>query len=170
MIAFVGYQLEVYIKWVDLGSSDDIRNLLPAPKGYTGLLYTDYDWDLSLGVQRVEFRTTTEMLESRPLVAYPAKRINFLDGECNIEMMLFNPDHPAANDNVNFLAQVLSSTSNVFNGRWLFAVGINGGTYNGIPIFLRGLFVVNNANITGSDTDAKANLSGNIIFGAIHAV
>lgn len=170
MIAFVGYQLGVYIKWVDLGTSDDIRSLLPAPDGYTGLVYANYDWDLSLGVQRVEFRTATEMLESRPLAAYPAKRINFLDGECSIEMMLFNPDHPNTNDNVNFLAQVLTSTSNVFNGRWLFAICIDGGTYNGVPITLRGLFILNNANITGSDTDAKANLSGNIVFGTIHAV
>lgn len=169
MIAFVGYQAEVYIKWIDLGNSDNIRTLLPAPKGYTGLLKDDYDWDLTFTAQRVEFRTTTEMLENRPLVMYPSSRINFLDGECNIECMLFTPEHPSTNDVAIFLAQVLNASSGEFTGRWMFAVQINGGTYNGVPIVMRGLFIVNNANITGSDTDAKTNVSGNILFGAIYA-
>lgn len=169
MIAYVGYQAEVYIRWVDLGDVDNIRTLLPAPKGYTGLLKDDYDWDLTFTAQRVEIRTMTEFIENKPLVMYPSRRINYIDGECTIEAMLFSPGHPTSTDLPVFLAQVLNASGGQYTGRWVFAIGINGGTYNSTPLFIRGLFVVNSASITGSDTDARASLSGNILFGTIHA-
>lgn len=169
MIAMVGYETTVQIKYLDAISWKNFEQQI------NPVQITDYD--LKLVARRVELTSTIEMIDNKALVYYPSRRSNFRDGSCTMELPLLLPEHNTTNQTAEFLANIISGTNGssnnpetIYFGRWVFYVYFNGEFVNRTSSNYRqletlGLFVVSNAtiNITESGTPTST-ISGNIIY------
>lgn len=162
MIALVGFECQVRIKWINMETTRNFENI------QGGYINTNvFDYDLTLVANRVEIRIASEFLENNPLVMYPAKRINFIDGEVSIETPILTPESTVANDGVDFIYQILKmNASGQYIGNWSLIVRFDG-MFNNIPTTVIGLFVISECTISGTESSVSSIVRGNILVGAI---
>ncbi|MCS6954805.1 MAG: hypothetical protein NZM44_00400 [Candidatus Calescibacterium sp.] len=151
---------------------ETIVNALNAQGGYTNRTTNNFDYDLTFVVDRVELRTSTETMDATPLAMFPSKRVNFIDGEATLETKLILESSSDYDGLANFLAKVWAAASNQFKGNWAFIIMVKGtyttetGTFN---MTWRGLFLLNNANVSGTESDMTMSVNGNVFYGLIYA-
>jgi hypothetical protein len=164
MLALVGYECDVEIKWIDGDSTNEFENIVG---GYINT--STFDYDLKFVANRVEIRTTAEYLENNPLVMWPSKRINFIDAEATIETPILTPIGTSSSNIAEFMYNVLTvDDSNIFTLKWAFIVRFSG-TFNGRNFSIIGLFILNNCTINITDTSTSSVISGNMLIGAVGA-
>jgi hypothetical protein len=164
MLALVGYECDVEIKWIDANSTREFENIAG---GYINT--STFDYDLKFVANRVEIRTTAEYLENNPLVMWPAKRINFIDAEATIETPILTPIGTSSSNIAEFMYNVLTVDSdNIFTGKWAFIVRFSG-VFNNRNFSIIGLFILNNCTINITDTSTSSVISGNMLIGAVGA-
>jgi hypothetical protein len=164
MLALVGYECDVEIKWITAEATNEFENIAG---GYINNSTVDYD--LKFVANRVEIRTTAEYLENNPLVMWPSKRINFIDAEATIETPVLTPIGTNTSDIAEFMYNVLNvNASNTFTGKWAFIVRFSG-TFNGKNFSIIGLFILNNCTINITDSSTSSVISGNMLIGAVGA-
>ena len=163
MLALVGYECNVEIKWIDGDSTREFENIAG---GYINT--SEFDYDLKFVANRVEIRTTAEYLENNPLVMWPSKRINFIDAEATIETPILTPIGESDSDIAEFIYNVLNVNNNIFTGKWAFIVRFSG-VFNGRNFSIIGLFILNNCTLNITDTSTSSVISGNMLIGAVGA-
>jgi hypothetical protein len=162
MLALVGYECDVEIKWITTEDTNEFENIAG---GYINT--SAFDYDLKFVANRVEIRTTAEYLENNPLVMWPSKRINFIDAEATIETPILTPI--GTSDIAEFMYNVLNvDATNNFTGKWAFIVRFSG-VFNGRNFSIVGLFILNNCTISITDTSTSSVINGNMLIGAVGA-
>jgi hypothetical protein len=163
MLALVGYECDVEIKWITTEDTNEFENIAG---GYINT--SEFDYDLKFVANRVEIRTTAEYLENNPLVMWPSKRINFIDAEATIETPILTPIGTSSSDIAEFMYNVLNVNNNIFTGKWAFIVRFSG-VFNGRNFSIVGLFILNNCTISITDTSTSSVINGNMLIGAVGA-